>query len=86
MRQVVHPRPQTPLEESDAKPETLMLIIPTTVCKYDIKKVHGNQSNPFLKKNVSRRKYFSKVDNIIDQTNKKIIDGIVTHRYQGLCF
>ena len=35
-RQVVHPRPQTPQEESVAKPETLLLIILSIVYKYDL--------------------------------------------------
>ena len=37
-RQVVHARPQTPRDESVAKPETLLLIILSMVCKYYIYK------------------------------------------------
>ena len=39
---VVHQQPQTPQGESVAKPETLLLIILSIICKYDIKEVHGN--------------------------------------------
>ena len=60
---MVHPQRQTPQGESVAKPETLLLIVLSTVCKYDIKEVIGNQSNPFFKKRVYGWKHPREVDN-----------------------
>ena len=46
-RQVLRPRPQTPQGESVAKPETSLLIILSTACKYE---VHGNLFSPLFEK------------------------------------
>ena len=45
---MLHARPQTPQEESVAKPGTVPLTILSLVCHSDIKEVHGNLSNPFF--------------------------------------
>ena len=60
-RQVVYLRPQTPQGELVAKPGTLLLISLISICKSDIKDVHGNVSNPFFEKNVRREKHHRKV-------------------------
>ena len=44
-RQVFHSRPQTPHGDSVTKPGTLLLIILSLVCIFDINEVHGNMSN-----------------------------------------
>ena len=62
-RQVVHPRPQTPQGESVAKPGTLLLIILSVVCKFDLQEVHNNLFNPLFKKNVRGHKHPREVDN-----------------------
>ena len=59
---MVHLRPQTPQEQSLAKPETHLLIILSLVCKYDIKEVHGNYTNPVFSKKVHGQKRPWKVD------------------------
>ena len=60
-RQVVYLGPQTPQGELVAKPGTLLLISLISICKSDIKDVHGNVSNPFFEKNVRREKHHRKV-------------------------
>ena len=45
--QVVHPRPETPQEESVAKPETPLLINLSIACNYE---VHGNLFSPLFEK------------------------------------
>ena len=59
---MVHLRPQTPQEESLAKPETHLLIILSLVCKYDMKEVHGNYTHPVFSKKVHGQKRPWKVD------------------------
>ena len=59
---MVHSRPQKPQGESVAKPETFLLIILSIVCQYYRKEVHGNSSNPFLKKKVRGRNDPREVD------------------------
>ena len=58
-----HPRPQRPQGELVTKPETLLLIILSLVCKHDIKEVHGNKSIPVFKKKVLGWKHQREVDN-----------------------
>ena len=41
-QEVINTRPQTPQGESVGQPEKLLLIILSSVCKSDIKEVHGN--------------------------------------------
>ena len=62
-KQVVHPQPQTPQEESVAKQGIPLLIILSLVCKSDIKKVLGNMPRPLFEKNVRwQNLWLAKVD------------------------
>ena len=63
-RHVVHPRPQTPPGESVAKSETLLLIIPSLICQYDINGVHGNKSNRFLERKSKDRNILGRRTNV----------------------
>ena len=59
---MVHPPPQTPQGESVAKPETLLLIIISLVCKHDTKDVFDYLSSKCFQKVVRGHKYHRKVD------------------------
>ena len=60
--QVGHLRPQTPQGESVAKSETHLLIVLSLVCKYGIKEIHGNYSNPGFSKKVQGQKQSWEID------------------------